>query len=155
MSDQWATAQRLIGRWEGTATGKPGEGAQVRTYAAALRGGFIMGTNRTIWEPTAEEPDGEIHEDINILSFDRGGGTAVMRSFFVEGFACEYRCVDSADGVGLVFRADVIENGPPGMRARETISLVGDDRLESVFELAMRDGPFEPYSSEVLHRVGD
>jgi len=30
MVDQWAAAQRLQGKWEGPATGRPGTGQQVR-----------------------------------------------------------------------------------------------------------------------------
>jgi hypothetical protein len=155
MSDQWAVAQRLIGRWEGTASGQPGTGRQVRTYEPVLRGRFLMGTDRTVWAPTEADPEGEIHEDLSLLGFDKAAGQLVMRSFFVEGFACEYRCVElSADGSRLVLEAAVVENGG-GMRARETMTFRGADELESVFELAQGDGPFETYTTERLRRVGD
>jgi hypothetical protein len=156
MTDQWANLQRLLGRWEGTASGEPGTGSQVRRYEAVLRGTFIMGTDKTRWQPSEGQPDGETHEDICLFSHDRAAGQAVMRSFYVEGFACEYRCVEaSADGSRLVFEADHVENGPSGMKARETFVFIGPDELESTFELAQAGGDFAPYTTERLTRVGD
>jgi len=156
MTDQWAVVQRLLGRWEGTASGKPGTGSQVRRYESVLRGTFIMGTDKTRWQPSEGQPDGETHEDICLLSYDRAAGQAVMRSFFVEGFACEYRCVEAAaDGSRLVFEASEVENGPSGMRARETFAFIGPDEFESTFELAQAGGDFAPYTTERLTRVGD
>jgi hypothetical protein len=156
VTDQWAILQRLLGRWEGTSSGTPGTGSQVRRYEAVLRGTFIMGTDKTRWQPTEAQPDGETHEDLCLLSYDRAAGQVVMRSFFVEGFACEYRSIEAAaDGSRLVFQADRVENGPPGMKARETFVFIGPDEFESTFELAQGDGDFAPYTTERLVRVGD
>ena len=152
-SDAWRAIQRLAGRWEGTASGSPGSGSQVRQYEPILRGRFLMGTNRTRWKATATEPDGEVHEDLAVLSFDRAADQLVMRSFFVEGFACEYRCVEADPAAGrFVFVADRVENGPPGLRARETFVLDGDT-LESRFDLASGDGDFRSYTVEQLVRA--
>jgi len=149
----WAAIQRLVGRWEGTASGSPGTGSQVREYQRILRGRFVMGTNKTRWQPTKTEPDGEVHEDLSLLSFDRAGGQLVMRAFFVEGFACEYRCVEAEPDAGrFVFVAERVENGPPGLRARETFVLDGD-RLESRFDLASGEGEFRSYTVEHLVRA--
>jgi len=154
MIDLWAAAQRFIGRWEGPATGRPGRGRQVREYKAILRGRFILGTDETCWIPTPEEPHGLVHEDLSVLSFDRGSGQLVLRGFYGEGFVHEYRCVE-ADGEGtrFVFEAAQVENGPPGMRARETIVFPDPDVLESTFELAMQGGDFEAYTHEHLERT--
>ena len=154
MTDQWAMVQRLLGRWEGTASGKPGSGSQVRRYEAVLRGAFVMGTNKTRWQPTDADPEGETHEDLSLLGYDRSAGQAVMHAFFVEGFVCEYRCV-AADADRLVFEADRVQNGPAGMRARETFVFLGPLEFESIFALAQGDGDFAPYTTERLIRVGD
>ena len=151
--DQWAAVQRLLGRWEGTATGKPGSGSQVRQYELVLRGKFLMGTTKSLWLPTDEDPEGEAHEDLCMISYDASAKQAVMRSFFVEGFACDYRCVElSADRKQLVFLADAVENGPNGLRARETFIFLTDDELESRFDLASETKEFTSYTVERLHR---
>jgi hypothetical protein len=154
MADLWAAAQRLLGSWEGPATGRPGRGHQVREYKLVLKDHFILGSDVTEWEPTAEEPGGLHHEGLAILSFDRASGALVMRNFYSEGFIHEYRCNDLADGSKFVFEAQV-EGGPPGMRARETIVLVTPDTLESTFELAMLGGDFESYTFERLTRQAE
>ena len=155
MADHWAAVQQLIGEWEGSASGHPGDGIQVRRYQPILRGTFVMGTNRTAWKPTTENPEGETHEDLAIFSFDRAAAQAVMRSFFVEGFACEYRCVHAADdGSRLVFEASVVENGGTGLRARETFVFRGPDEIESTFELASAGMGFSTYTVERLKRTG-
>jgi hypothetical protein len=154
MTDPWASAQQLLGIWEGPATGRPGTGHQVREYKLILRGRFILGTDKTRWEPTPDRPSGDLHEDLSILSFDRAAGQLVMRSCYGEGFVHEYRCVEAAaDGSRLVFEANQVENGPAGMRARETIVFIEPDGLESTFELAMPGGDFEHYTHERLTRT--
>jgi hypothetical protein len=151
MVDQWAFAQRLLGTWEGPATGRPGTGRQIREYRSILKGRFILGTNETRWVPTPEEPQGLFHEDLAVLGIDGAAGQLVMRSFHGEGFVHEYRCVEvQPDGSAMILEATQVENGPPGMRARETIVFGGPDDLQSTFELAMPGGSFEPYTHQHL-----
>ena len=142
----------LIGTWEGTAAGAPGTGAQVRRYEAVLRGEFLMGTNKTTWAATAAHPDGEVHEDISFISYDRAAKRFVMHVFYVERFVAAYAC-EQTDADTWIFTADVVQNGPPGMRAREILVRRGEDLLEPRFELASAGKDFALYTSETLHRV--
>jgi len=156
MVDRWEHAQQLLGRWEGPATGRPGTGEQVREYRSILQGRFIQGTDQTQWVPTPEMPAGLFHEDLAVLGWNEATGQLTMRSFHAEGFVHDYRCVDAApDGSRLVFEADQVENGPLGMRARETLEFRGPDGLESTFELALPGRDFELYTHEQLRRTRD
>ena len=153
MSDQWAAAQQLLGRWQGTASGRPGTGTQVREYRPILGGAFILATNKTTWQSAAGQLQGALHEDMSVLSFDRAAGQLVMRSFYNEGFVHDYRCIDAApDGNRFVFEAAGVENGPPGMRARDTLVFAVDGGLEASFELAMPGEGYETYTAERLTR---
>ena len=97
---------------------------------------------------------GYTHEDLAILGLEKAAGRLVMRGFHSEGFVHEYRCVEAApDGSRMVFETAQVENGPPGMRARETLVFSASDSLESTFELAMPGGSFEPYTHERLRRL--
>lgn len=142
----------LVGTWEGEATGRPGRGTQTRRYEWVLRGEFLMGTNRTAWRATTEHPEGEVHEDIAMFSYDREAGRIVMHVFYVERFVAEYLCEPQAHSDVWVFTADRVRNGPAGMRSRETLTRRGDE-LESRFELAMVGKEFSEYTREVLRRT--
>ncbi len=143
----------LVGTWQGTARGRPGEGAQVRRYEAILRGEFLMGTNKTTWSSTTAHPDGEVHEDVSILGYDRGSKRFVLHVFYVERFVAEYVSEPQTSPDVWVFTADRVRNGPPGMRSREIFTRRGDE-LESRFELAMEGRDFAPYTTETLRRAG-
>lgn len=141
----------LLGTWEGTASGEPGTGAQTRTYELVLRGTVIMGTNRTAWSPTSAHPDGELHEDLSFISYDRAARRFVMHVFYVERFVAEYLGTQT-DGDTWVFTADRVQNGPAAMRSRETLTRSGDE-LRPRFELAMGGAGFAVYTTETLRRV--
>jgi hypothetical protein len=83
MNEDLRPLEWLIGTWEGNADGEPGHGVQVRRYESVLRGAFIMGTNRTNWDPTPAKPEGEVHEDISLISYDRAAKRFVMHVFYV------------------------------------------------------------------------
>ena len=150
-SESLAPLRWLLGQWQGDARGEPGSGHQVRRYEAVLRGEFIMGTNRTVWVPKPGATESEIHEDLSLISYDRGAGRLVMHVFYVERFVAEYVCSSSENADEWVFTADRVQNGPPGMRARETLTRRAD-RLESRFELAMSGRDFQLYTQETLAR---
>jgi len=142
----------LLGTWEGAATGEPGEGTQVRRYEAILRGEFLMGTNKTTWSSTPAHPDGEVHEDVSILSYDRSTKRFVLHVFYVERFVAEYVCAPQTAPDVWVFTAERVQNGPSGMRSREIFTRRGDE-LRSRFELSMAGKDFAPYTTETLRRV--
>lgn len=150
MNEDLRPLEWLVGTWEGTASGGPGEGAQTRRYELVLRGEFIMGTNRTEWSKTADHPDGEVHEDVSLISYDRAAKRFVMHVFYVERFVAGYGCEQQGADT-FVFTADRVQNGPPGMRARETLARHGDE-LRPRFEVAMAGEDFVLYTSELLRK---
>lgn len=150
MNDDLRPLEWLLGTWEGTATGEPGQGAQTRRYELVLGGQFIMGRNRTAWSKTADHPDGEVHEDLSLISYDRAAKRFVMHVFYVERFVAEYHG-EQQDAGTFVFTADRVQNGPPGMRSRETLARDGDE-LRPRFEVAMAGEDFALYTSEELRR---
>lgn len=156
MSEALAELEWLLGEWQGTAEGEPGTGRQARRYELVLRGEFLMGSNRTAREPKPGAAEGEIHEDISIISiisFDRAASRLVMHVFYVERSVAAYVCDPRSDPNEWVFTADRVQNGAPGMRSRETFVRRADDALESRFELAMGHKPFGLYTHEILRRA--
>ena len=87
---------------------------------------------------TGDDP----HEDLGIISFDKARNCFVYRSFFSEGFVNQYVGKLSDDGKTIEFETEAIENGPPGLRAREVIT-IEDDQVRSQCLLASGDQPFK------------
>jgi hypothetical protein len=143
----------LIGRWEGTSEGQPGEGAVRREYVRALNARYIRVQNRAEYKPQPKNPKGEVHEDEGWFSFDRARKRMILRQFHIEGFVNQY-VEDAEPSAGaVVFTSEAIENIPAGWRARETYRLLGPDEFEEVFELAEDGKAFELYSRARLRRV--
>jgi hypothetical protein len=143
----------LIGRWEGTSEGTPGQATVRREYTRVLNSRFIRAHNRNVYPPQDKNPKGEIHEDEGWFSFDRARKRLVLRQFHVEGFVNQYlENADSSPGK-LIFTTEAIENIPAGWRARETYIVHGPDAFEEVFELAEAGTAFALYSRARLARV--
>lgn len=143
----------FIGIWQGTGEGRPGASTIEREYSSVLNGKFLQASNRSTYEPQPKNPKGEVHEDVGIISYDRGRRSFVLRQFHIEGFVNHY-VLDTllSDDKKFVFVTESIENIPPGWRARETYRMISDDEFEEVFELAEPNKDFEVYSKSRLQR---
>ena len=118
-----------------------------RTYKFVLNGKFLHIQNRSVYEPQAKSPKGEVHEDWGLLSFDKARKQFVLRQFHVEGFVNQYIQTSVApDGKSISLTTEQIENIPAGWRARETYRILSPDQFVEVFELAEPGKDFEIYT---------
>lgn len=146
-ADPWALLQPLLGKWSGEASGVPGKGTSEREYKTDLRGKFIVGRSRAIYEK-------ETHEDFGVFSYDRQAKAFMLRQFHVEGFVNDYRLVRrSEDGREFEFLTVRIKNIPAGYRAREAHRFLGEDECVETFSLAEPGKDFEVYSETRFRRV--
>jgi hypothetical protein len=152
-SDPWTLFRPLVGTWEGTGGGKPGEGKEVMDCEFVLQDKFLRIRNRSRYKPQEKNPEGEVHEDWGFLSHDKIRDTFVLREFHVEGYVNEY-ILDhvSEDGKTLVFLTESLENVPEGWRGRETFRYIGTDEFHNTFELARPGEDFEVYVETRLRR---
>ena len=151
-TDTWAPLRFLLGTWEGTSSGRPGDGTVRREYRFALNGQFIEVRNTSTYAPQPRNPKGERHEDVGYISYDKTRKTFVLRQFHVEGFVNTY--VAAADvSKAVVFTSESIENIPAGWRARETYVVVGPGEFEETFELAEPSKDFEVYTRARFKRA--
>lgn len=151
--DVWGPFRYFVGEWEGTGEGKPGVSKTSREYRFVLNNKFLEIRNRSQYEPQPKNPKGENHEDLGMISFDRGRKQFVLRQFHVEGFVSQYGVTSiSDDGKTITFTSESIENIPSGWRARETYKIVSADEFIEVFELAEPGKDFEKYTENRYRR---
>jgi hypothetical protein len=143
----------FLGRWEGTAEGKPGKGIVSREYIALLQSKILQATHRGVYPPQPANPKGEVHEDLGIYSFDASAKVIRFRQFHVEGFIVHYVQQPQTTPGTFVFVSEAIENIPAGYRSRETHVVIGPDEFEERFELAEPGKDFELYSRTKLTRM--
>lgn len=136
-ADPWAMLRFLEGEWVGEIAGKAGNGEGERTYAFILQDRYFHFDNKATFAPQEKNPEGEIHEDWGIYSYDKGRGLLVLRQFHVEGYVNQYivDTLETNDSV-LVFVTEVIENIPPGWRAKLILTRIGNDEFTEGFQLA-------------------
>jgi hypothetical protein len=152
----WLPLRPLIGSWLGSGEGQPGKGSYERSYRFVLNGNFIEVKNRSTYPPTEKKPEGETHEDVGFISYDKFRKTFVLRQFHGEGFVNRYVLESIApDRKTIVFISEAIENIPPGWRAKETYRLLGEDEVTEIFELAAPEKGFEVYTTTSLRKKPD
>ncbi len=150
----WLPVKTFIGTWTGTSEGQPGNGKYERSYQLVLNKKFIEVRNKSTYPPSKDHPEGEIHQDIAYISYDRSRKTFVLRQFHIEGFVNQYKLESiSPDGKTLIFLSEDIENIPNGWRARETYKIANENEFIEIFELAAPDKDFELYSKASLKKV--
>jgi hypothetical protein len=147
----WAPIRFLVGTWEGTSSGQPGDGTVRREYRLVLRDRFIEGRTTSTYPPQEKNPKGEVHEDIAYFSYDQSSKVFKMRQFHVEGFVSNYAATSTGSSE-IVFNSESLENIPAGWRARETWRITGPDAFVEVFELAEPGKDFIVYSETRLTR---
>ncbi len=129
--------ENLIGTWEGTGEGFGAATSVIQAeYSWLMNKQYIQLKHRSEFGPTTQNPKGETHEDLGIISYDSGREKIVCRQYHNEGFYNEYILVDSLSTEKmLVFDTEKIENFVPGGRARLTFHIKSDSEIETVFEV--------------------
>ncbi len=139
----WERLHYFEGRWRGDETGVAGHGVGDREYQLIMNGTYLVSMNKSTFKPQEQNPDGEVHEDWVIFSHDKSRGI-VARGFYIEEFVIQYVLDKVASSASvLVFASENIENGPPGMRARLTLTILNDKQFDETFEIAMPGKDFD------------
>jgi len=143
--DVWAPVRFLVGSWEGDVNGEPGSGKSQREYRFALNNKYLEVRNKSVYPAQPKNPKGEVHEDWDMISYDRSRKKLVLRQFHIEGFVNQYASEVGPD-MTVRFISESIENIPPGYRARETYTIKGPDEFVERFEIAEPGKDFELYT---------
>ena len=147
--DPWSRFRYFLGEWRGTGTGQPGIGQAERTYHLILNDRFIQVRNRSFYEPQENNPEGEVHEDLGLFSYDKTREKHVLREFHVEGYVNQdvVESWDQEAGI-LVMATEAIENISPGWRARITYEILSENAFRETFDLA---GPGKDWACYIIN----
>jgi len=152
----WEPLRVFLGSWVGTCTGKPGDGRVERTHRLILRDKFLQMSGRSTFEPQERNPEGEVHEELGLWSFDRERGAHVYREFLVEGFVSRYVLEPPPPGSKrLVLSTEAIESLPAGWQARTTYEVLAEDHVVETFELRRGSDDWACYIRTELRRSAD
>lgn len=131
--DQWVNLRYLIGTWKM----EKSDVTNIQHYSFLFNGKFIRMKTRAVFKPTAKKPKGEIHEDLNIFSYDSTSDTLMLRSFYSEGFVNIFTLSDvSEDGKILTFTTRAAENAPEGTKAKLILQKISDTEMIEKFFVA-------------------
>lgn len=150
--DVWEPLRFLEGTWEGRGEGGSGASTVVQEYRFVLGGNFLRMTTRSEFKPQEKNPEGEVHEDLGLFSYDAGRKVFVLRGFYVEGFVNRYVGQVSEDGQTLTFETEAVENAPPGTRAKLLFLRKPDGGLEQSFHVAWPNRDYAGMSTNYLKR---
>ena len=136
-SESWAAFEFFAGAWTGDESATFGEGRGERTYELVLQDAYLLGRNRSVFPPHEGLPEGDVHDDWTMLSFDRDRDTYVLRQFNSEGFVNTF-VLDPASSPPehLIFVLEESENAR-GTRATLTLTRVDADSFDEVFDLTL------------------
>src|SRR5688572_4016811 len=76
--DGLAELRWLIGEWRGVGEGDPGTSGSERYVESFLDGQFIRARGRSVYPKQDKNPEGEIHEELDVWSFDRARSVIVL-----------------------------------------------------------------------------
>jgi hypothetical protein len=152
--DKWENFRYFLGDWTGAGIGKPGVSSTKRSYALTLSDQFIEIRHRSTYEPQEANPEGEIHEELGLISFDQGRSLYVFREFHTEGYVNQYVLEQvREDSSSLTFVTERIENMAPGWRARTTLEILSDEAFREVFDLAGPGRAWDCYITTEFQRL--
>lgn len=140
----------LVGEWQGY-----GEFSDRITYIRKVFaydvGGVVL-SERTVdmLPPARPSTEFEIHQDL--VLFYRAGETLRARGFYAESFVTACDVSVGEDGT-IVVETTAVENGPPDLRTRYTVTPDSPDRFTAVFEIARPGHDFEPVERLAMRRI--
>jgi hypothetical protein len=153
-ADGLAELRWLIGDWRGVGQGDPGTSGSERHNDSFLGGRYIRVSGTSVYPKQEKNPTGEVHEQLDLWSYDRARGAVMLRTFDTLGFTCTYvldRAASAADR--WVFNAEALENVPKGLKARYIYTRPSENEYHEVLELDADGKGFKPYVTNRFLKV--
>jgi len=152
-TDPFEKLNVLIGDWTGSGSGFGNDRSKIESgFQYVMDAKYIEVLNDSKFEPTTDNPQGEHHVDKGFISFDQERNLILYRQFNIEGYVNQYvlNLSESNDST-LVFETEEIENLSGG-RARWTILIISDTKIETVFDVSFGGDEFTCLGINELER---
>ena len=151
---KWEPVKFLVGKWEGTGTGKFGNSKIKREYKYLMGGTYIIGKNKSTYEVQEKNPKGEIHDNWDIISYDKVGVKYVIRQFHAEDITNTFS-LDSTKAFNgiLEFESESIENFIDGWKAKEVYKIINENEFIEIFYLAAPGKEYSEYVRNTFKRI--
>jgi hypothetical protein len=149
-----ADFQWLVGDWKGAGEGEPGTSTSERHVTRFLDDQYLRVDGRSVYQKQPRSPEGDIHVELGIWSYDRSRGLVVLREFDSLGFVATYvldKTASTPDQWLLV--AESLQNVPKGWKARYRYIRVNPDEYTETLELDPEGKGFKPYVTNRFKRV--
>ena len=154
--DPLAKVAWLQGHWAGVGEGEPGTSATERHIQCALSCRYLRVDGRSVYPRQEKNAKGEIHQSMDMWSFDRKRGKLVLRTFDNLGFTTTYvEDAEAGNETTLVMIAEHLENVPTGWQARYTYTFAPPNEYRELLELDPNGKGFQTYVSNRFLRVED
>jgi hypothetical protein len=152
-TDGLAPLRWLVGEWRGVGQGDPGTSGSERHVDSFLDGKYIRSQGRSVYPKQEKNPNGEVHAELDVWSYDEARATLVFRQFDTLGFVGTYVLDKQASGPDRwVLLAEALENVPKGWKARYTFTRKSNDEYHEMLELDSGKG-FQPYVTNRFLRI--
>ncbi len=152
--EKWIPFNYFIGMWIGTGIGKFGQSIVERKYEYFMGATFILAKNKSIYQKQAQNLHGEIHDNWDIISYDKDQSKYVLRQFHAEDIINTYSADSSKIALGIYsFESESIENFRLGWKARETYKILNEDEFIEIFYLSPPNGVWVEYVRNHFKRI--
>jgi len=144
--DEWHPFKFFVGAWDGIGDGKWGTSTVAREYEFIMDGTFLLGKNKSVYEKQEKNPNGEIHDNWDIFSYDRPRKKFVLRQFHDESFVNQF-VADSlqVNESKFEFTSEAIENFGSGWRLKEAYDILNESEFTETFFMAAPGKEFQIY----------
>jgi hypothetical protein len=105
----WTALRPLVGQWRGEGSGFGALSDVAHDWTFVVQGNFLELRTRSV--PRAEDGEGEVHEDVGYLSYDKDTDAFVFRQFLSEGVVNTFDILVEDEGRTIRFDHRHTESG--------------------------------------------
>jgi hypothetical protein len=151
--ERFAPLSWLVGEWRGYGKFENRTTYIHRKYSYDLGGMFLIERTLDVFPPPELSTDFEVHQDFVVYYRETRAGALRAKGFFVESYVTSATVSVGGNKGPIVIETTEIENGPPGMRTRFTLTPLTADRFKETFEIAMPEKEFALVEELVMERI--